>query len=171
MSKTIPLTRGQVAIVDDDDYERLSSYRWHASERRDEGLFRAERRGRRGEPQAVLMHRYIMGAVRGECVDHINHDTLDNRRENLRVCSYSQNNANRRKIRPGVSKYKGVFRGSQGKGWLAEVYFNGQKRRLGPFHDETEAAHAYDAAAREMHGEFAHLNFPARIAELKKGAL
>ncbi len=167
--KTIPLTKGKVALVDDDDFERLSAYRWSATEQRDSGQFRAERAGRKGEPKTVLMHRDIMGVAAGEYVDHANHNTLDNRRENLRVCSPSQNNANRRRVRTGVSKYKGVYRGSQGKGWIAQVTLNRRKTTLGRFDDEAAAAAAYDEAAREIHGEFACLNFPARIAELKKG--
>jgi hypothetical protein len=91
-------------------------------------------------------------------VDHINGDTLDNRRANLRVCTKSENNRNRRKLHPTTSRFKGVYKNT--KPWIALIECNGKQFVLGRFASEEEAALAYDKAAKEHFGSFARLNFP-----------
>jgi hypothetical protein len=105
------------------------------------------------------MHRAVLGLSAGDRtrVDHKDHDTLDNRRSNLRVSTRSQNSANQLKTR-GTSKYKGVHKLKDR--WKAQIEVDGKKRYLGSFVREEEAARAYDAAAVEAFGEFALINFP-----------
>ena len=155
--KEIPLTQGKLAIVDDEDYVWLSQFNWHAV-----GNY-AVRRVRLNPPinglrQGVqFMHRVIMEAPHGVLIDHRNRNPLDNRRCNLRFATVSQNLMNMRKADAKRSRYKGVAYGKEG--WQSQIMKDGQSRWLGYFASEIEAARAYDAAARELFGEFAFLNF------------
>lgn len=150
--KTIELTKGQVAIVDDEDHERLSQYNWHASWSEATQSYYARRCVGR---KKAYMHREIAGAGPGEQVDHRNHLTLDNRRENLRRCTKHQNVRNARKLAGGTSKYKGVHWNKQSQRWKAAIYVRGKTRCLGFFRDEEAAARAYADAARAEFGEYA----------------
>ena len=147
--RLIPLTQGQFAIVDDDDFETLSQWKWQAYWHERTQSFYATRR------LSVKMHRQIMNCTPEEQIDHINHNTLDNRRGNLRKCTATQNSINRRK-RIG---YKGVS--SVRNKWRATIgsVRKNERRHLGYFPTAEEAARAYDSAATEMYGEFALLNF------------
>lgn len=150
--REIPLTQGFCALVDDADYEWLSSFRWYFAS----GYART-----RVGKAFVYMHRLIMGEPDGP-VDHKNRSSLDNRRENLRLATYSGNAANRLKhLRNGTctSLYKGVIRRPCGS-FYTLLYHNKHNYYLGSFRDEVEAARAYDAKAKEIFGEFARLNFP-----------
>ena len=113
------------------------------------------------------MHRLITNAPKGLMVDHINHNGLDNRRKNLRLCTVSQNNRNRRPItRPNKgSKYKGVTFDKKRNLFKAEIQHNKKKYFLGRFKSQIKAAQAYDKKARELFGEFAYLNFPAEVCD------
>lgn len=105
----------------------------------------------------VVFARLIMTPRRDQIVDHINGDTLDNRRCNLRVCTAEQNSRNV-KARAGTSRFKGVC--LDVSGWHAQIRQGCKTTHLGFFKTEEEAARAYDAAARSRHGDFASLNFP-----------
>ena len=156
--KTIPLTQGKIALVDDDDYPLLSKHKWHAKIRTRSSYARrtAYPYGRRN-PITIMMHRVILGTARGEEVDHINGDGLDNRRYNLRVGTHQQNMCNQRKTR-GTSRFKGVrWHNNQ---WTAQIKHKGRQRYLGGYQRETDAACAYDNAAIELFGECARLNSP-----------
>jgi hypothetical protein len=109
-----------------------------------------------GKRAPVLMHRYLMGEP-AEDVDHWNRDSLDNRRENLRLATASQNIANGLS-RGGSSKFKGVSWSRDG--WNASLRKNYKTIHLGRFDTEESAARAHDTAARQLHGEFARVNFP-----------
>lgn len=111
----------------------------------------------------TLLHRVVMAPPAGTLIDHINGDGMDNRRSNLRVCTYAENNRNRRKRKVRASAYKGVSRSPESakKPWRASIKRpEGKQTHLGCFWTEEEAARAYDDAARELFGEFACPNFP-----------
>lgn len=159
--RKIPLTQNEYAIVDEDDYERVSQYRWtlrvHDGGRYKYALHRAGHAGKKGR---MLMHRFIMDAPPGMVVDHINHDGLDNRKSNLRVVTSDDNMKNRRSNRGSRVQYKGVTYAPKRGVWLAEIRADGDRMYLGQYSDPKEAALAYDRAARTLHGEFGYLNFP-----------
>jgi hypothetical protein len=162
--KKIELTQGYSAIVDDVDYERVMAMgSWSVDIHGQKPLHMAyaatyTKNGGEHSWTTTRMHRVIVQAKRGMDVDHINHDGLDNRRANLRVCSHAENIRNKRKSRGTSSIYKGVsWHKSRGK-WEAYIIVSGRKTHLGLYADEAEAARAYNEAAREMFGEFAFLN-------------
>lgn len=158
--KTIPLTQGRVALVDDEDFEMLSHWKWYFSggyARSDNGCRRSRGRGRRH----VGMHHLLMLAGPGEQIDHRNGNGLDNQRGNLRLCSPQQNQANARIRVDNTSGFKGVrWNRSRPSKWRAVIRRNGAPCHLGYFTDPIDAARAYDTAARELFGEFARVNFP-----------
>jgi hypothetical protein len=157
--KIIPLTQGQAAIVDDEDYEALAKFKWQAEWSRNAQTWYAKRRTSKADGcRTVRMHREIVGAGAGEQVDHRNHDGLDNRRDNLRRCTVTQNNANQRKGAGHTSRYKGVSWNALTGSWRAQISVEGTTRHIGQYASEKEAAAAYDAAASALHGEFAYLN-------------
>jgi len=178
--KLIAITRGQVVIVDDDKFQWQSQWKWHARRNRPGGIWYAGRVDYTGgKKRLIFMHREILGlSDRNQHVDHINGDGLDNRRSNLRIATNAENNRNHRKPSNALtSLYKGVSWHKLSRKWQAQITFNGKKRYLGLFIDELAAARTYDKAAKELHGEFARLNWyylPNRdlqqIAERKQGS-
>lgn len=165
--KTMPLTQGQYAIVDDDDYESLCGHKWHA--RKDGRTYYAARSVLTGDRQkTILMHRIISRCPDGKEVDHVNGNGLDNRRTNLRICNHVDNNRNRNKARRSSSKYIGVYWSKQEKKWRAQIQCKtGKTHRmtfLGYFIEEEDAAIMYDSAAQIFYGEYAKLNFPLRTS-------
>src|SRR5712664_378293 len=148
----IPLTQGQNAIVDAEDFEWLSQWNWCVS--KIGNSFYAVR------ANSILMHRKILHCRRSsEQGDHKNGNTLDNRKNNLRKCSNHQNTWNVGPPKNNTSGFKGVsFR--RDIGWYARIRVNGERIWLGYFDSAEVAARAYDAAAKSYHGEFAHLNLP-----------
>ena len=159
MSKRIPLTQGKFAIVDDADFEWLNQRKWQC----DSGPYsnyatqriKADGKGRHGN---CLMHRLILKPSPGLECDHINSDGLDNRRCNLRLCTRTQNQWNRRKHMAASSIHKGVYWHKRTRKWVARITVNGERLWLGEFDDETDAAAIYDAAARKHFGDFARPN-------------
>lgn len=152
MTKVIVLTNGGEALVSDQDYFWLAQRSWY---RMSTGYASCDLWGRRGGMK-VLMHRLILLAKDTATVDHINGNTLDNRRENLRLATQSQQNANRHKI-TGKSEFKGVYRRRDGLKWCAQIK-NGVMIYLGSFTNELDAARAYNLAALKHFGGFACLN-------------
>ena len=160
--KRIPLTQGKFAIVDDNMFEYLNQWKWYYSigyAKRDCCCPLIKQRRR------LYMHRQIMSCPQGLDIDHKNHDTLNNQRLNLRVCTRNQNCQNRDKRENCASIYKGVSRNNRTEKWNARIILNGKKKHLGYFDNEIEAAKAYDEAAKELFGEYARLNF--RMIEVK----
>lgn len=147
--KKIPLHGGGFAIVDDADYERLSAHRW------------SRRQGRNGCVYAVAgrrrMHREVLGVGPDCMVDHINHDGLDNRRQNLRPCTNGQNMANQLKRAGTSSRFKGVSVRPDGRCEVS-ITHQGDTIYLGGFPTEERAARQYDRAARLFFGPFALTN-------------
>ena len=161
--RRIPLTQGQYAIVDPEDYEPLSKYKWYAIKCKN--TFYAGRNARCPKTKKKLyikMHREVINPPEHLDVDHINRNGLDNRKANLRPVTRAQNILNRPynfKRKNSPSKYKGVTWHKSTKKWHVQICYNGQHKSVGYFHDEIRAAKAYDAAARKHHKEFAVLNF------------
>jgi len=154
-AKLIPLTQGKFAIVDADDYDELSRYKWHVNKGGRTYYASSQKKGK-----AIKMHRLIAGAPKGLFVDHINHNGLDNRKRNLRLCTRLENIRNQLPRRGGSSQYKGVCWRKREKKFVATICVDGKKLYLGYFDDEIEAAKAYDKKAKELFGQFAYLNFP-----------
>ena len=120
-----------------------------------------DRRGERERSRTSLpMHRLIMDAPKGMDIDHINGNPLDNRKSNLRICTRAENMRNRGAQKNNTSGYKGVGWCKHRKKWHAQIKHNGKQIYIGRYKDKEEAARAYDAKAKELHGEYAHLNFP-----------
>ncbi len=142
-------------LVDDEAYEWLSAIKWSAVETKSglkaKGVWKREN---------TYIHRLIMKSPKGLVVDHINHNTLDNRKDNLRACTQSQNCMNKVSNR-GKSKYKGVTYSNDRKRirrWRAIINQNGKNISLGRYKTPEEAALAYNTKAKEIFGEFAYLN-------------
>lgn len=165
--KLVPLTQGQVAMVDDADYNTLSQYKWHAT-KNERGNYYARRyvgRAFDGRAYKISMQKEIMKPSPPMVVDHINHDTLDNRRQNLRVCTQQQNVWNSRKPKNNRSGYKGVYYLDGGLDyfnnpgiWVARIMVSGKIIYLGYFKDKLEAAKTYNKAAFKHFGQYACLN-------------
>jgi len=159
MVKKIGLTQGKYALVDDEDFEKLNQYNWHANRCSSKNWYATRMwKERDDKPTTESMHRQIMGAPDNMQVDHINHNGLDNRKCNLRLCTRSQNAYNRKPRPDCSSQYKGVSFHKRYKKWEAYIRVKGKLNHLGSFDDEIDAAQAYNEAAREHFGEFAYLN-------------
>lgn len=153
-SKTIPLTQGKHAIVDAEDYEWLSLYKWQYCN----GYAVRSIRLSRNKGKTIRMHRLLMNDPLKE-VDHINQDALDNRKSNLREATRAENAQNIGITSRNKSGYIGVSWRKSHKKWLAGIRHNGQEKFIGYFSTPIEAAMARDKEAKKLHGEFAVLNF------------
>jgi len=158
--KQIPLTQGKFAIVDDEDYDYLMQWKWKASPGRSTWYATRGEGGSNGKQTTICMHRVITGAAKGQHTDHINHNGLDNRRCNLRLCTNLENHLNRLPQKNCSSDYKGVTWNKRLEKWAAQIMLHSKNHHLGYFKDEINAAYAYDEKAKELFGEFAYLNFP-----------
>jgi hypothetical protein len=154
--RRIPLTQGQFALVDPEDYAELAQHKWCAS--RQSNTFYAVRSE---NGKQLRMHRVVLNAPPGLVVDHINHDGRDNTKRNLRSCTKAQNACNQRPQQGCSSPYIGVGRLKGTTKWYARIRDHGRQLWLGTFDDEIEAARARDAAAIALYGPYTHLNFPA----------
>ncbi len=173
MSRTILLTRGRVTVVDEADYEQLATHKWYYQPRHPktpEVGYAARKlwwtENGKVKQKIVLMHREILGAGKGEQVDHADGDTLNNRRQNLRLATRSQNGGNSRK-KPArgkgrTSRYKGVsfVADCTRRPWKAQLGYQGRKVSGGHHATEEAAARAYDRLALENFGAYAKTNFP-----------
>lgn len=156
----VKLTRGLVTIIDAEDLELVSQWKWYAT--RGQNTDYATRKQRVDEVQkTIILHRFLLNAPYVMHVDHINGNGLDNRRANLRLCTPSENLRNRQKPKGCRSEFKGVSKNRDRwkKSWRATIQIN-KKPCVKSFPTEIEAALWYDEMAREHFGEFAKLNFP-----------
>lgn len=157
--KTIQLTKGKVALVDDEDYDYLNQWKWFCRTPKNNNY--AVRGVFNGKNMSIIhMHRIIMNITDSNMVvDHIDHDGLNNQKCNLRIASKKQNQANRRSSKKSKSKYLGVYWNKNINKWYAQLGNNKKKTYLGSFNSEEDAAKAYDKAAQNEYKEFANLNF------------
>lgn len=159
--KVIELTKGQVAIVDDEDFERLAQWRWHLSSNGYAIRMKYKGDGKHGRFQ-INMHQEILGkAPKGMMLDHANGIRTDNRRCNLRFATIAQNNANSKVQRTSILGIKGVNKVISRKGrvrYRAQITVNDKNRHIGLFETPEEAHAAYCAAATAAWGEFARFN-------------
>lgn len=148
--KLIPLTQDKIAIIDDEDYNLISYYKWSAH--KDNRMYYARAWGKERK-KMLRMHRVIMNAKSNQQIDHINHNGLDNRKSNLRFVNQNQQSQNSRKFQSKTtSKYKGVR--YQWKKWEVNI----QRDYIGRFDEEIDAAKAYNKEAIKRFGKYACLN-------------
>jgi hypothetical protein len=161
--KTLELSLGCVAMVDDEDFEWLSKF--SCSTQRVDGKLKygaiSMRTTATGRTKKYLLHRIILGITDPKVyVDHKDGNGFNDQRSNLRIATNAQNQYNAKKHKDNTSGYKGVRWSKAGKCWIAQIQHNKKERHIGSFKCPIEAAKAYDAKAIELHGEFAKPNFP-----------
>lgn len=157
-SVVIPLTKGKFALIDLADFPKVKDYRWSASYNEPRWYAKRGARYGNGKSRIIAMHHSVLPQKVGVEVDHRFGDGLDNRRRNLRYATHSQNMNNRTVGYNPASGFRGVR--ERISGWQAGISENRKRVYLGIFPTAREAAIAYDAKAKELHGEFACLNFP-----------
>ena len=147
----LKLSSGDLALVDNEDFELVAQYTWFLFVSRGHPYVCAWVEGQR-----VFLHRFITQAPKGVYVDHKDGDGLNNRRANLRRATQGQNAANQRLSKANTSGFKGVSR--NGRNWLAQTKVGGKYMYLGTYRTPEEAAQAYDATVIELHGPYARTN-------------
>jgi len=160
--RKIPLTQGEFAIVDPEDYDRLANYKWFLA-KSPTSSYAARWQCTRpcGLRKKIWMHREVIDIPEHMLCDHVNGNGLDNREANLRPATVSQNLCNRPKTKAKTrSKYKGLEWDKIQRKWKVRIQCNGRKIYLGSFSNEIDAAKAYDKKAKALFGQFASLNFP-----------
>jgi len=159
--KTINLSQGMVAKVDDSDYDWLNKYKWcYVKKSETLGYAQGYVNGR-----GVRLHRLIMGCKNndGKLIDHKDRDGLNCQRDNLRFCTHRQNQRNQSPRKGSSSKYLGVHWGKQSKRWISTINISGKMMNLGSFKIEEDAAIAYDKAAIKRDKNFVNLNFTSNF--------
>jgi hypothetical protein len=153
--KEIPLTKGLFAQVDDEDFERISRYKWYASKQY-ECYYALRYSGDYRKRQTQSMHRDILQTEDSHIiVDHKDGNSLNNQKSNLRICSHAENIRNRnRKEKRNTSGYRGVCWHKRANKWVASIKVDGKRIHLGCFDDIKEAAESYNSAAKLHFGEF-----------------
>lgn len=156
--KTILLTQGKVALVDDEDYEYLNQWKWCAN--KIDNTYYAVRTIYKPKRQQILMHRVILNAPEGVEVDHINSNGLDNQKSNLRLCTRNENQRHQRLRKDNTIGFKGIYfiKRNPQKPYYAYININSKRIHLGYYYTSKEAAQVYDKAALKYHKEFALTN-------------
>lgn len=165
--KEIYLTQGKVTVVDDEDYVWLRKWRFRFL---NGYAVRTIHEPGSQKMKVIHMHNLIMNPPAGMVSDHINGDSLDNRKINLRLCTPLENSFNRSKNSLNTSGYKGVNLNKRLGKWRATVGGGSNKTHLGYFENIEEAAHVYDEAAKQRYGVFARLNFPDEVGQVHNEA-
>lgn len=158
----IPLSgkyaHGRYTLIDEQDLPLIAGYTWHANSQNDWAYASTYPSRSLGPRKRITMHRMLMGAKAGETVDHINHDTLDNRRCNLRICTLQQNSANSRTKSNNTSGYIGVSWNKKESMWQAYISVKGHRMNLGYYETAEDAAYMRDIAAQKYNADYAYLN-------------
>ncbi len=153
--REIKLSQGQVALVDDADFDMVSKHKWYATK----SAFGYRASTHLTRKLKCQLHRFIMNPPSDMCVHHANGDPLDNRRDNLVVCTKAENNRGfRRKSLGKSSRYRVVCWSKEKLKWKAYIEFDGRLKNIGMYATEEAAAAAYNGWASLVFGEFAHLN-------------
>lgn len=163
MAKEIGLTKGFVALVDDEDFEYLSQFKWRYNNGYAARAGYDKVRKKQlyiGMHQVVLERKLGRKLIKGEIPEHKNRNRSDNTRDNVRLATQSKNLANISKYPAKSSRFKGVYRHNGTGKWQAQIMFNRKLIYIGLFDNEELAAKAYDQHALVRFGEFAQLNFP-----------
>lgn len=160
------LTRGMSTLISKDDWDYIKNHKWFFSGRSPRIAAVA-----RVEGIKVYLHNFLMRPGDQQEVDHINHDRLDNRRQNLRLCNRSQNCANKRSYKNTYSKFKGVTWHKRQRKWIAQIKVNQKIKHLGSFVSEDDAARTYDVAARKYFGQFALTNEDMGLFDGKENSM
>ena len=158
--RTIPLSgkhaKDREVLISKEDYDLVSKFSWYLNI---QGYaVNTQRIKGTKKKKMIYMHRLIMGLDKKLIVDHINHDTIDNRRENLRLCTYSENLCNKKPEPNSKSSFKGVTWSVRDSKWVVQIWKDGRSFYYGYHENEIDAAKAYNEAAKEHHGEYAYLN-------------
>lgn len=149
--KSIPLTQGMFALVDDSDFDEVVKYRWQSVK-----IYKTWYASGRVDGEHLYLHRFLIGPKPGEKVDHRDRNGLNNCRDNLRICTMSQNQGNRGKNHNNKFGFKGIH--PHHKKWIASMSSGGKSFYIGLFDSPEEAAKAYDSEAELKWGEFAMTN-------------
>jgi len=152
--REIILKRGEICVVDDEDYEDLAKHKWYSNS--DGYVVRGFYVN--GKTKLLRMHRCVMNPPPHLEIDHINHNKLDNRKENLRVCTHHQNQFNQGIQANNTSGYRGVYWRKDENKWRAQIGNFGRRIYLGSFTDKHEAVRAYNKKAIQLYGIFAQIN-------------
>ena len=145
--------KGYEVLISKCDLERIQSHNWCKAANQNKRVYFGYRAYGQNE-KFIYLHRFIVDCPSGMEVDHVNMNTLDNRRENLRICSHARNNCNKRKYKTNTSGYKGVYWHKQRLKWVAEITSNRKKTYLGCFLTAEEAYAAYCIASKKYHDEY-----------------
>lgn len=140
---------GDKFIIDKIDFGKVNKFNWFINSR---GYIQST------DKKGLLLHRLILNPQNDKQIDHINHNKIDNRRDNLRICTNQENQFNVRKKTNTSSKFKGVYWNKKIKKWVAKIGFNYKRIYLGMFNSEVDAAIAYNIKANELFGKFAEIN-------------
>lgn len=163
MPSFIQLTQEMITLVDDNMFEYLNQWKWHYHQ----GYARRNTKIN-GKRKIISIHQIVMNTPDGFDTDHINGNKLDNRKENLRICTHEENTQNKNLSRDNISGYKGVNKRKKNGKWRARIIYKGKEISLGEYFFIEDAAKAYDIAAIEYFREFAKLNFDISLYTANK---
>lgn len=160
--KQIKLTQNKICLVDDEDFEWISSHSWQYRSRYASRIIYLKKVDGKRKNTTITLHRLILEKhnlnPRNKEIDHINGNPLDNRKENLRIVTHLQNSYNQKIASNNTSGYKGVSYSKEKNKWTTQIRFNKKLHYLGDYSSLEKAARVYNEAARKYHGEFARLN-------------
>lgn len=146
-------------IIDTEDYDKIKKFRWYILHNiKGHSFYAITNIYKNKKRLGLLLHRVIMSPPKEVLIDHVNHNGLDNRKNNLRLCTHQENSRNCKKYKSNKNIFKGVRQRNELKKWQARLKFNDKTIHLGSFDDPIQAAKAYNEKAKELFGEFSCLN-------------